>query len=140
MLTRRITIVLSLIAIVVGIILIASITIKIPTTIDDIQKHPDRYVDKRVTIIGETAGLRGGNVTYHNLKGFWLEDTGSSDKSFPSPFPREIFVNYIGDIPSFWVKDKWGRQKRAPDVRVIGIVRHKPGFFYIEGESWEYKR
>lgn len=126
--------------IVVAVILIASIGIKGPITIYDIEEHPDRYVDKRVTIIGETSGLFGGDATYDNLKGFWLEDTGSPDKSFPSPFPHKIFVNYIGDIPSFWVEDKWGRQKRAPDVRVKGIVRHKPGFFYIEGESWEYKR
>lgn len=146
MLTRKNAMVLSLIAIIGSVILIANITIKGPTKIDDIKKHPDRYIGKRVTIIG----TRGHYImdplstftTYGNLKGFWI-----SGKESGLLGPSAIFVKYTGNPPPHRVKDKWGRTILDPDLRVTGIVSHtrmvigvgeKKGVIYIDGESWKY--
>ena len=104
------------------------------TTINNIQKYPDRYVDKKVTIIAIRQYYFG--TTYGDLKGFGISDG--------APFGG-MFVSYIGDTPSGVIKDKWDRDKYVR-VKVTGIVRHKvmkigftnEGIFYIEGESWEY--
>ena len=104
------------------------------TTINNIHKYPDRYINKKVTIVAERNLYKG--TTYGDLKGFGiLDDT----------FFAGMFVSYIGDISLLDIKDKWGRNKYVK-VKVTGIVRHKimniglgnKGIFYIEGESWEY--
>jgi len=118
-------------------------------TIYNIQEYPDKYINKKVTIVGHRGhvimDLFSVETTYGNLKGFWISDK-EPPKSSPFPiFCRGIFVSYIGDIPSRVIKDKWERDKYV-DVKVTGIVRHKvmkigftnEGIFYIEGESWEY--
>jgi len=119
------------------------------TTIYNIQEYPDKYINKKVTIVGhrghDIMDIFAVGTTYGNLKGFWISDK-EPPKSSPFPiFCRGIFVSYIGDIPSRVIKDKWERDKYV-DVKVTGIVRHKvmkigftdEGIFYIEGESWEY--
>jgi|GEM_PF-5163327 len=118
------------------------------TTIYNIQEYPDKYINKKVTIVGhrghDIMDLFAVKTTYGNLKGFWISDK-EPPKSSPFPICRGIFVSYIGDIPSRVIKDKWERDKYV-DVKVTGIVRHKvmkigftdEGIFYIEGESWEY--
>ena len=100
------------------------------TSIYGIEQHPDDYIGKRVTI---EAYVALWFHTYHDLKGFMITD-------LKAPY-SQIFVEYSGDYPSDTITDKWGRKKDAV-VKVTGIVRHKweegKGFFYIEGESWEY--
>ena len=116
-------------------------------TIYDIQEYPDKYINKKVTIIGRRGivDYLYLETTFGDLKGFWISDK-EPPKSSPFPiFCRGIFVSYIGDIPSRVMKDKWERDKYV-DVKITGIVRHKvmkigftdEGIFYIEGESWEY--
>ena len=104
------------------------------TTINNIHKYPDRYVDKKVIIIAVRDYYKG--TTYGDLKGFGIND----DTYFGG-----IYVSFIDDAPSRIIKDEWERDKYVK-VKVTGIVRHKimniglgnKGIFYIEGESWEY--
>ena len=81
-------------------------------TIYDIQEYPDKYINKKVTIVGHRGHIMmdpfADKTTYGNLKGFWISDK-ESPKSIPSIFCRCIFVSYISDIPSRIIKDKWER-------------------------------
>ena len=81
-------------------------------TIYDIQEYPDKYINKKVTIVGHRGHIMmdpfAVKTTYGNLKGFWISDK-ESPKSIPSIFCHCIFVSYIGDIPSRIIKDKWER-------------------------------
>lgn len=112
------------------------------TTIYNIHEYPDKYINKKVTIVGhrghDIMDLFAVVTTYHDLKGFWISD----NKTYGSDmFCRGMFVEYTGNIPSRVIKDKWGRNKYV-DIKITGIVRHKvikgEGIFYIEGESWKY--
>lgn len=113
------------------------------TTIYDIEKHPDDYIGKKVTIDALTCPY--GRPTFGgaepNYKGFWITDKEAHDKY--GLYRSAIFVKYDGDAPSH--KDKWGKTTQKA-VRVKGIVRYtymrigreEKAVFYIDGESWEY--
>lgn len=120
-----------------------------PTTIYNIKKYPDKYIDERVTIEGRPGmaiAFYTVEGTFGDLKGFWIHDKERYGRN--SIFPSTIFVAYDGDSPSSRIKDKWGRDT-YPGIKVTGIVRHTyvtpiswsdedSGDFYIDGESWEY--
>jgi len=137
-------IIISILAIWLVLLLISFLS-NLTTTIYDIKNNPDKYIDKKVTIIGRPGGSLAFRVkdTLGELKGFRFSDINTHKESFY--FPADIFVNYTGDIPSKVIINKWERDKYV-DAKVTGIVRHKvmkigftdEGIFYIEGESWEY--
>jgi len=79
------------------------------TTIYNIQEYLDKYINKKVTIVGhrghDIMDIFAVETTYGNLKGFWISDK-EPPKSSPFPICRGIFVSYIGDITSRVIKDK----------------------------------
>ena len=135
---------------IVGIIAIAAIVavvifagcIESTTKIKDLNKHPDNYIGKSVTIeakLGSASVPYFGPTTYCNLRGFWIHEEGSRPDVVHS-----IFVNYDGDVPP--ARDEWGGWSTGKTVRVMGIVDWTyvgPKYLqqkdlYIDGESWEY--
>lgn len=112
------------------------------TTIYDIEKNPDKYIGKKVTIDALTCPygrppLAGAAPDY---KGFWIKDKKAYDKY--GLHHSAIFVKYDGDAPSS--KDKWGKTTQYV-VRVKGTVKHtylrsaweEIAIFYIDAESWK---
>jgi len=106
------------------------------TTIYELEKNPDKYIDKSITIDAKTGFWPGPKP---DAEGFWIQDTKTYGEY--QLLPDYIFVTYSGDAPS--TKDKWGRQKDY-NVRVKGTFRYTTigrdmVIFYIDGESWEYR-